>query len=354
MPFCDTPSGVKNPRASTISTDPKKGVTNLVDGLTDTCYSSRNSTGQTLQVFLYEVNVITGIRLFLPKGSMKFDINTSYGGASTHCTSFDRDLEVSQWIQLDCQDTMKSADSIKISDTSPRSNVLNVCEIEVYVKDDVWCKNPPEIFIPNGHLEVSREKASLRCNSGYSEGENTRLVCDKNNNWAGPNLQCNEIFCDLSYGNSSGFEWRLQGNKPSVGSRRVLQCQKPDFTMTGQPDSVTCQKDGTWTPTDAKCVRKEVEKNVLKIVGIAVGAVVIFIIFLCLGLTLCCIYKQKAKEVVVVYTNGEDSTTVNSEPEYSSIYYEKVTPPTMKKLPKNMISSNVPFGTLKSSTLYGK
>ncbi|GIX78029.1 uncharacterized protein CEXT_130441 [Caerostris extrusa] len=112
------------------------------------------------------------------------------------------------------------------------------------------------MFIPNGQLEVSRDKATLHCVEGYTEKADVRIVCEKNA-WTGPNLQCEEILCDTVVGNESliGGEWHIQGrsSKLSIGTRRSLECRE-GFYKTGKPSIVTCLGNGTWSKTSATCV----------------------------------------------------------------------------------------------------
>ncbi|XP_035232640.1 sushi domain-containing protein 1-like, partial [Stegodyphus dumicola] len=240
----------------------------------------------------------------------------------------------------------------------------------------IWCDTPPDIFIPKGYLVVSRDKAALRCQEGYKTGENTRLVCDKNK-WSGPILKCEEILCDSVVGNesfSAGGEWQMteRVNKFSFGTKRKLRCD-PGYEMTGQPDTVTCLKNGTWSKTTARCIeKKQDDKKSLKIIAIAVGTVLVVLIFCLLGLTLYCVQRNRSKEVVVVYKPGESGQSQReSEDNYNSTtYYDVIDdrPPKVPVFPgtlskgystpvdsrfgTNKMPADIAFGTLKTSTLY--
>ncbi|GFR30231.1 c4b-binding protein [Trichonephila clavata] len=391
IPFCDSPAKIRNPGASS---DPNGQVANVVDGSPSTCYRSRNNTGNNIKVYLDQPAAVNVIRIYLPKGKVKFKVNIvqkKYPVTSAPCTSYERDLEENQWTTLECQNNEGPADYIYIEDSSSKSNILAVCEIEVYVKDDVWCKNSPELFIPNGRLEVSRDKATLRCLEGFKARDNTRLVCEKNS-WAGPNLQCEEILCDANVGNETfvGGEWQIEGNarKLSVGTKRKLVCRS-NYYIEGKPQLVTCFKNGTWSRTSAICVENKSDKlDRLRIIAVAVGAVVILVVIILLGLTIYLIQKKRAREVVVIYKPGEDgyapssvtNTTGCSDSEYSTVYYDAMHnapyPPTSSRprpspnlergyskpvddcgsptstlVPKKL-PTDLAFGSLKSSALY--
>ncbi|GFY33294.1 transposable element Tcb1 transposase [Trichonephila clavipes] len=122
--------------------------------------------------------------------------------------------------------------------------------------------------------------------------------------------------------------------------------------------------------------------------SVAVGAVVILVVIILLGLTIYLIQKKRAGEVVVIYKPGEDgyapssvtNTTGCSDSEYSTVYYDAMHnapyPPTSSRprpspnlergyskpvddrgspsttlVPKKL-PADIAFGSLKSSALY--
>ncbi|GBM62260.1 hypothetical protein AVEN_44053-1 [Araneus ventricosus] len=57
--------------------------------------------------------------------------------------------------------------------------------------DNEWCLLPPENSVPNGHLEVSRNKAVLHCNEGFKERDGRRVYATcENFKWSYLSLQC--------------------------------------------------------------------------------------------------------------------------------------------------------------------
>ncbi|GIY83258.1 hypothetical protein CEXT_553281 [Caerostris extrusa] len=78
---------VRNPSASS---DPNREVSNTVDGSPNTCYHSRNATGQNLKVYLDLPAAVNLIRIYLKKGKADFKVSTiqSRHPRITPCSSF--------------------------------------------------------------------------------------------------------------------------------------------------------------------------------------------------------------------------------------------------------------------------
>ncbi|KAG8185333.1 hypothetical protein JTE90_008236 [Oedothorax gibbosus] len=389
-PFCDKSTRVKS---ATATSDPSGQLNSFLDGRPETCFHTRNTTGQRLTVYLDPPAIVYRIRIYFPKGKVRLNIEICQRHGRTtgpSCMLIDvRNIENAQWLTLDCDDNEIVADYIKIQDTSDKNTVLAICEIEVFAKEDVWCRNSPDIFIPNGHLLVSRDKATLLCLEGYREGPNTRLVCEKNR-FDGPILQCEEIICDSKVSNASlsNGEWQPTGGKFTTGTKRQLHCNS-GFKITGQQDVVTCLRHGAWSSTTADCVKSENKPN-YKLIAIGVSSVIVVLILFLLGLTLFLIIKKRSREVVVIYKPSGENTympaslnsgTTCTEAEYSSVYYEAIrrnSPvPPMPSRPSpylqkcysnradeliaphdavfssaNTLPADIAFGTLKNSSLY--
>ncbi|GBM50291.1 hypothetical protein AVEN_219063-1 [Araneus ventricosus] len=73
------------------------------------------------------------------------------------------------------------------------SRPIDTCEIRFFSMDNEWCYFPPENSVPNGHLEVSRNKAVLHCNEGFKERDGKRVyaTCEKYK-WLYRSLWCVE------------------------------------------------------------------------------------------------------------------------------------------------------------------
>ncbi|CAL1297843.1 unnamed protein product [Larinioides sclopetarius] len=371
-PFCDSPADIKNPIASS-RVDTRESL--VTDGSPNTCFRTRNGTEEFVRVFLDRPATVYAVRMYLPKAE-------------------------SDWVRFICDDSDDvKAEFITIQVQSGTAISLQVCEIEVYSKDDEWCRDPTENFIPNGQLEVSRRKATLYCNDGFKEKDNRRVYATcESNKWSRLLLQCIEILCESAISNvsHSDGEWYPEGkiSKLSVGTKFSLKC-KPGYQAEGKPLTVTCHKNGNWTRTSAICKKDKPQKD-YKILGIVIGSVVVLIIFILLGLTIFLIQKKKGREVVVIYKPGENNSYSTppsvgghsiaglSEAEYSTVYYEAIQnnqhdprspPPKPPSLaprlergyskpvddrslyantpPPNPLPTDLAFGTLsKSSSLY--
>lgn len=67
-----------------------------------------------------------------------------------------------------------------------------------------------------------------------------------------------EILCNpKSSASLSGGEWIFPEStkKLSSGTTSQLRCNN-GYKKTGNPDTVVCQKNGTWSQTNATCVGK--------------------------------------------------------------------------------------------------
>ncbi|XP_054718405.1 uncharacterized protein LOC129227817 [Uloborus diversus] len=385
-PFCDIPTKVKNPEAFR---DTKNHVHYVTDGNTTTCYNSPNTTQNWIHVYLQNPAVVDSVRLFLQKGTARLQVVLiGNNNKKVECSLFERTIETNQWVVVKCsKDQSIMADSVSILSKPPGDinspTILCICEIQVYTKDDYWCENPPSFLISNGYFEFNRQKAELHCSAGY-KNEAARFGCEKNV-WKGGKVLCKEILCSSEVGNRtiSRGEWTVSGSvsKFSFGTRRQLKCDS-EFQIEGSPDVVTCQKNGTWTYSNARCEKKK--KRSLIIVAV-VGGVLVIIILSLVGIVIYLVQQKRAKEVVVVFKPGNSgSITTGSDLEYAMpAYYESIqTPPVLPNSPRpalnplvklkegeyllpqdcisaptafsqaNTLPADIAFGTMKESILY--
>ncbi|KAF8771708.1 Sushi like protein [Argiope bruennichi] len=340
-PFCDSPTKIKNPIASS-RVHQRESV--VIDGSPNTCFQTLNGTAENLRVFLARPATVYAVMMYLPKGYHNFKIllsehrNTPLSNAAL-CHINEEYFAESYWVRYFCNDNNVKAELVTVQVNSGRPSSLSICEIDVYTKDDEWCRDPPENLVLNGQLEINRNKAMLTCNEGFKEKDNRRVYATcEGNKWSYLRLQCMEILCDSAVTNISNSEgqWDINGktSKISVGTTMSLKC-KEGYKPEGKPLTVTCLKNGNWTKTSAICKKGKPQKD-YKILAIAVGAVVALIILILLGLTIFLIQRKKSREVVVIYKPGENnsysappsvgghSNTGLSEAEYSTVYYEAI------------------------------
>ncbi|GBL99057.1 hypothetical protein AVEN_227555-2 [Araneus ventricosus] len=251
-PFC----AIMTHLTATSNSDSKES--SIIDGNWDTCFETRSDTKEILQFSLDREAAANSIALCFGEGRGFFHISflpTDWG------RKYAADDVKEKCKVLDLRDAYSSkTEYITIQVSTGPNSFISMCEIEVYMKDDEWCEHPPEHSVPNGQLEVGRSRAVLHCNEGFGEkdGKDVYATCG-NGKWSFLSLQCvgqNEIFCDPVVGNVSPSEgeWENDGNTSeySVGTKRTLNC-KPGYVREGEPFTVTCLENGTWTRTTAAC-----------------------------------------------------------------------------------------------------
>ncbi|GBN15436.1 hypothetical protein AVEN_161865-1 [Araneus ventricosus] len=232
-PFCDTPTKLRNPIVSSDAL----GST-VLDGDSMTCFQTRNDTDEFLRFSLDGEADVYATMLCWKKG---------FCGLNNH------------------KKNAVKTEFITVQISSDTASSISLCLIEAYVKDDKWCDHPPENSVPNGQLEVSRNKAVLHCNEGFrvKEGRRVYATC-KNNKWSYLSLQCVETLCNPVVGNvnPSEGEWESDDktSEYSVGTKRTLKC-KPGYHSEGEPITMTCLENGTWTRTSATCKSEKILLN---------------------------------------------------------------------------------------------
>lgn len=376
-PFCDPSVPLSDP---SITNKYSQLLSKVIDGKNNTCFDWHNTAGDFLYVHFGRKIVVRIIRIFLKKGSPKMQILTGLDNDMKLCEDYQNIIETDRWVEIKCKSNVV-AKTMKIL---TQNKIISLCEIEVYGKDEENCDYPPVRTVPSGHFLVSRSKATLICKEGY-KSENNRLVCERNNYWAGGSMRCDEVLCDPTPANELfGGEWIVLGEpkKLSAGTTSKLQCFD-DYQKTGTPDTIVCNQNGTWTETNATCVESETtEASPRTVVFCAMGIITVILIIALLAAIIHFIRKQRNKEVVVVYHSQCDGSIPlsESEIEYTAPRYEPLlskppeppsTPRPMAKLStlskggfkqkeywkdtlnKQALSPDLAFGTMKASTIYG-
>ncbi|GBM32752.1 hypothetical protein AVEN_83724-1 [Araneus ventricosus] len=195
-----------------------------------------------------------------------------------------------------------------------KKSTIFMCEISVFAKDDDWCGHPPENSVPNGQLEVGRSKAVLHCNDGFKEKDGRRVYATcRNNKWSYVSLECVETSCGLAVGNlsSSEGEWKSDGKTIDFfGTTRTLKCE-PGYHSEGEPITVTCLENRTWTRTSATC-KEDMPQKDYKILAIVVGLVIFIVILTLVGSTIFLIRRKKPIGLFVIFKPGGNNSYSSS------------------------------------------
>ncbi|GBM50296.1 hypothetical protein AVEN_219066-1 [Araneus ventricosus] len=183
-PFCDIPAKLRN-LISSSKADSKKSL--VVDGKRSTCFRIRNVTEEFLRFSLDREANPFAIQMFYAEGRSILNITfPPFKGFLVREAHIGKNEDFFSFKNYPYKTENMNIQVFPAPDSS-----LSLCEIELYVKDDEWCYQPPQNFIPNGQLEVSRSKAVLHCKLGFKEkdGRKVYATCE-NNTWSYLSLQC--------------------------------------------------------------------------------------------------------------------------------------------------------------------
>ncbi|GBM32776.1 hypothetical protein AVEN_83742-1 [Araneus ventricosus] len=131
--------------------------------------------------------------------------------------------------------------------------------------------------------------------SRYPDTENARLKALLQDLQLGDNTPLQQqILCDPVVGkvSPSEGEWENDGKSSefSVGAERTLKC-KPGYYSEGEPITMTCLENGTWTRTSATCQKDKLQVD-YKILAIIIGSVAAIITLVLVGLIIFLITKK--------------------------------------------------------------
>ncbi|GBM18577.1 hypothetical protein AVEN_47961-1 [Araneus ventricosus] len=240
----DIPAKLKNPITSSKALE-----STVLDGDSETCSPTRNDTEEFLQFSLDREAVVYATIMCWEGSTKTIKISGSVWQSTYYADS-----------PMCGVDTYRKTDvktgNITVQVSSESASSMQLCVVEVFTKDDKWCGHPPLISVPNGQLEVGRNKATLHCNEGFKErnGREVYATCE-NNKWSYQNLTCGD----------------------------------------GKPE------------TDIKILDGKPETD-YKTLAIVFGCVVVIMILILVGLKIFLILRKKTRGVVVKYKPGEDNS----------------------------------------------
>ncbi|CAL1285342.1 unnamed protein product [Larinioides sclopetarius] len=189
-PFCDSPANMhlKYPSVSEIA---QLKESFLIDSDINTCFPIPKGTKRFFEYSLEGQMVVNAIKVCWSQGRSTITIKISESWDQTYVEDFGSHM-------VDClfdsyPTNHDKTGNITVQISLDQGSSISLCEISVFVKEDIWCRHPPEISVPNGQLEVSHSKAVLHCNEGFKEkdGREVYATCE-NQTWSYLSLQCVE------------------------------------------------------------------------------------------------------------------------------------------------------------------
>lgn len=167
---------------------------------------------------------------------------------------------------------------------------------EIPLCKEITCDEPdlPENLIVDAGVRAVGALATFSCPKGrYLVGNDTR-ICMKNGRWSGRSPVCKAVDCDRPNPIENGRV--IVVNDSTIYGGSVEYHCVPNFMRIG-PYLRKCMEDGKWSGEEPRCelAANEAQDGASIGTGIAIGAVVIIILLIVIGLVV--LHRNKARPV---------------------------------------------------------
>ncbi|XP_015926553.1 uncharacterized protein [Parasteatoda tepidariorum] len=191
-PVCDFPMDM--PLVNQTSTaEPKEENDALFasDGDRATCSSTAAGHGEYWMGTFKEPGELIRIMAFIPRGEVAYDvILVKSDGQELSCGQRrDKNARL-EWSYHNCPGP-NNRDAVGVKIKSLSSNPLKICEITAHVLTSPTCVDP-HLHILDGRIELTRKRAVLVCNAGFTRSRENKVECVRDGVWKRKRLICLE------------------------------------------------------------------------------------------------------------------------------------------------------------------
>ncbi|XP_051818518.1 sushi, von Willebrand factor type A, EGF and pentraxin domain-containing protein 1 [Antechinus flavipes] len=119
----------------------------------------------------------------------------------------------------------------------------------------ISCGPPPKIlnaFI-NGSSSLEENAITYNCVTGYVMQDRSDLICTEKGTWSEPYPSCELLSCGSPPSVDNAV---IIGETYTYGSKVQYRCLE-GYVMASDTDTMTCQKDGLWSPDSVSCIPKK-------------------------------------------------------------------------------------------------
>lgn len=256
IPVCSTPL---HPLGSTLAAQfhLKHRPHLAIDGNKSSCTRINPRLTRWWRVNLNDYYSVQAIAVTMPETAVKHKFilyvifKNSTGLVYLNCASFEG-IFVSQTLLLSCAEELRG-NIVHIEDIRSTRQEFEICEIEIYVKRNKYKCGEPDRHIGSRIVEMTQDRVSYGCSSGFMLNGARERVCLPNGRWSESAPKCLETNCSIPppIPNGKVDIFAIQSGHPSSGNLVLYSCNI-GYMLSGNSTRM-CESDGTWSGKAPVC-----------------------------------------------------------------------------------------------------